>query len=92
MVLSWRASLSRGTLQGKIVACPLHAAKFDVTTGRNVSGIQLSMPPEMMQKIPPEARAMFQKTGEIISEIDMQPLLNYKVEVMGDSIYLDGEA
>ncbi len=45
------------------------------------------MPPEMMQKIPPEARAMFQKTGEVISEIDI-----HKVEVMGDSIYLDGEA
>ncbi len=28
-----RASLSRGTLDGNIVTCPLHGAKFDVRTG-----------------------------------------------------------
>jgi nitrite reductase/ring-hydroxylating ferredoxin subunit len=31
-------SLSQGTLTGKIVTCPLHGAKFDVTTGKNVAG------------------------------------------------------
>lgn len=68
---------------------PLHRAKFDVTTGRNVAGINLSMPPEVMQKLPPELMAMFQKTGEIISEIEIQPLKTYKVAVKGDSIFLD---
>jgi nitrite reductase/ring-hydroxylating ferredoxin subunit len=47
-----RASLARGTLQGSVVTCPLHGAKFDVTTGKNAGGIQLSMPPELVQKIP----------------------------------------
>ncbi len=84
-----RASLSRGTLDGEIVTCPLHRAKFNVTTGRNTSGIQMSMPPELMQKIPPEVMAMFQKTGEIIADIDIQPLKTYKVVVKGDSIFLD---
>ncbi|MGI0090279.1 MAG: Rieske (2Fe-2S) protein [Nitrososphaerales archaeon] len=84
-----RASLSRGTLDGQIVTCPLHRAKFDVTTGRNVSGINMSMPPELMQKIPPEVMAMFQKTGEIISEIDIQPLKTYKVIVKDGSIFVD---
>jgi nitrite reductase/ring-hydroxylating ferredoxin subunit len=87
-----RASLARGTLEGNIVTCPLHGAKFDVTTGRNVAGIQMRMSPELMQKMPPEIIAMFQKTGEIISEIDIQPLKTYKVEVKGGSIYLDTEA
>ena len=87
-----RSSLSLGSLQGNIVTCPLHGAKFDVSTGRNVSGIQLSMPPELMKKLPPEVTAMFQKTGEIISEIDIQPLKTYSVEVQGDSIYLSREA
>ncbi len=87
-----RASLARGSLQGKIVTCPLHGAKFDVTTGRNVSGIQMSMPPELMQKIPPEVIAMFQKTGEIISEIEIRPLRTYRVEIRGDSVYLENEA
>ncbi len=29
--------LSAGTLQGKILTCPVHGAKFDVTDGRVVS-------------------------------------------------------
>lgn len=84
-----RASLSRGTLDGEIVTCPLHRAKFDVTTGRNVAGINMSMPPEIMQKIPPEIMVMFQKTAEIVSEVEIQPLKTYKVELKGNSIYLD---
>jgi 3-phenylpropionate/trans-cinnamate dioxygenase ferredoxin subunit len=30
--------LSKGSLEGKIVTCPRHGAKFDVTTGKVVSG------------------------------------------------------
>lgn len=30
--------LSRGSLEGKIVTCPKHGSKFDVTTGKAVSG------------------------------------------------------
>jgi 3-phenylpropionate/trans-cinnamate dioxygenase ferredoxin subunit len=32
------ASLSRGTLAGHVVECPLHFARFDVRTGKLVSG------------------------------------------------------
>lgn len=28
--------LSKGTLEGNVVTCPRHHAKFDVTTGKNV--------------------------------------------------------
>ena len=84
-----RASLSRGTLEGAIVTCPLHRAKFDVTTGRNVAGINFGMPPDLVAKLPPEMVAMFQKTGEIISDIQILPLKTYKVEMKGDSVYLD---
>ena len=86
-----RASLARGTLEGSVVTCPLHGAKFDVTTGVNVSGIQMRMPPEMMQKLPPEMIAMFQRTSEIVSDIEIRPLRRYKVEMKGDSIYVDKE-
>jgi 3-phenylpropionate/trans-cinnamate dioxygenase ferredoxin subunit/naphthalene 1,2-dioxygenase system ferredoxin subunit len=87
-----RASLSRGSLNGQIVTCPLHSAKFDVTTGRNVSGVENHMSPELMQKIPPEVMTMFQKSSEITSEIDVESLKTYKVEVKGDSIYLGGSS
>lgn len=30
--------LSKGTLEGNIVTCPVHGSKFDVKTGKNVSG------------------------------------------------------
>jgi 3-phenylpropionate/trans-cinnamate dioxygenase ferredoxin component len=30
--------LSKGKLEGKIVTCPKHSSKFDVTTGKCVSG------------------------------------------------------
>jgi 3-phenylpropionate/trans-cinnamate dioxygenase ferredoxin subunit len=30
--------LSKGSLEGSIVTCPKHGAKFDVTTGKVVSG------------------------------------------------------
>ena len=33
-----QASLSKGTLEGPIVECPLHFAQFDVRTGKLVSG------------------------------------------------------
>jgi 3-phenylpropionate/trans-cinnamate dioxygenase ferredoxin subunit len=30
--------LSRGNLEGKIVSCPRHGSKYDVTTGKNITG------------------------------------------------------
>jgi nitrite reductase/ring-hydroxylating ferredoxin subunit len=87
-----RASLARGTLEGNIVTCPLHGAKFDVTSGRNTEGIQMHMSPELMQKMPPEVVAMFQRMGDLLSDIDVRPLKTYKVDVKGDSVYLDREA
>src|SRR5215213_330074 len=30
------APLSMGTLNGKVVTCPLHGARFDVTTGKKI--------------------------------------------------------
>ena len=87
-----RASLARGTLEGSVVTCPLHHAKFDVTTGKNVGGVQMSMPPEIMQKIPQEVMMMFQKSAEIVGEIEIEPLKTYKVTVRGGSVYLqDGK-
>jgi 3-phenylpropionate/trans-cinnamate dioxygenase ferredoxin component len=34
--------LSKGKLEGKIVTCPRHGAKFDVTTGKSVSGPKIA--------------------------------------------------
>ena len=84
------ASLARGTLQGKVVTCPLHAAKFDVTTGKNLSGPQMHMPPEVMQKLPQEMLTMMKNTADIIAEIQVEPLKTYKVATRDASIFLEG--
>jgi nitrite reductase/ring-hydroxylating ferredoxin subunit len=34
--------LSKGSLEGNIVTCPLHGSKFDVTTGKAVSGPKIA--------------------------------------------------
>jgi len=81
------ASLSRGTLSGNVVTCPLHMATFDVRTGKNLAGPQLMMSTEVMQKLPQEMLVMFKRTGEILSEIQVEPLKTYNVEVKGDSRY-----
>jgi nitrite reductase/ring-hydroxylating ferredoxin subunit len=33
-----KGDLSKGTLEGKILTCPIHGSKFDVTTGKNTLG------------------------------------------------------
>jgi 3-phenylpropionate/trans-cinnamate dioxygenase ferredoxin component len=33
-----KGELSKGKLEGKIITCPLHGSKFDVTTGECISG------------------------------------------------------
>ena len=33
-----KGDLSKGKLEGKIVTCPVHGSKFDVTTGECISG------------------------------------------------------
>jgi hypothetical protein len=52
----------------------------------------MSVAPELTQKIPSEMLAMFQRTSEIISDIGIQSLMTYEVEVKGDSIYLENGA
>jgi nitrite reductase/ring-hydroxylating ferredoxin subunit len=34
--------LSKGKLEGKIVTCPKHGARFDVTTGESISGPKIA--------------------------------------------------
>jgi 3-phenylpropionate/trans-cinnamate dioxygenase ferredoxin component len=37
-----KGDLSKGKLEGKIVTCPKHGSKFDVTTGECISGPKIA--------------------------------------------------
>lgn len=84
-----KAPLHKGTLNGNVVTCPLHSAQFDVTTGEKLRGAQFMMPDDVVQKLPQEMLAMFKKTGEIISEIPVEPLKTFKVNIQGNSIFVE---
>jgi nitrite reductase/ring-hydroxylating ferredoxin subunit len=83
------APLHRGTLEGNVVTCPLHAAQFDVMSGRSLRGPQPMMSQEIIQKMPQEMLVMLKKTSEILSEIQIEPLKTFKVNVEGNSVFLE---
>lgn len=84
-----RTSLARGKLDGNVIQCALHEAKFDVTTGRNVAGIKMRTPTEAMKSMSPEMVARFEKAAQMVAAVEVKHLKTYKVEVKGDSIFLD---
>ncbi len=43
--------LSKGSLSGKVVKCPRHGAKFDVTTGERVAGPAQKSEPRFEVKV-----------------------------------------
>jgi len=73
------APLSMGKLDGKRVTCPLHAAVFDITTGKNIEGIKLAAPQGV--ELPKEITEMFARTMQIVQKVKIQPLKTYPVKV-----------
>lgn len=82
------ARLSMGKLEGKIIICPLHFARFDVTTGE-----LLAEPAELklgdMSKFPPEFTQTMARMGEILAKIKTYDLRVYPVKVKGDGILVN---
>jgi len=82
-----KAALSKGKLKGSVVECPLHFARFDVRTGKALSGPdfgRLRIPG--MENLGPEAVALFQRTGEILADVECEDVPKYQVRVQGDSV------
>jgi nitrite reductase/ring-hydroxylating ferredoxin subunit len=80
-----KAALSKGKLEGSVIECPLHFARFDVRTGKVLRGpdfgrLQLAG----LEKLGPEAAAMFQRIGEIIADVQCEDVPTYQVRVQGD--------
>jgi nitrite reductase/ring-hydroxylating ferredoxin subunit len=82
------ARLSMGKLEGTTIICPLHFARFDISTGELQAG-----PAEMnlgdMSKLPPEFVQTMAHMGEIISKIKTYDLRVYPVKILGTSILVN---
>jgi len=88
------ARLSLGTLTNIIVTCPMHFSRFDVTTGKLISGPKLegSGPADMFAKCPEEVqkamKQMFQRIGENQSLIKTYDLPVYEAKVDGNDLLI----
>ncbi len=82
------ARLSMGRLDGKTLICPLHFARFDVTTGELKAG-----PAEMnlgdVTKLPPEFVQTLTRMGEIIANIKTYDLRVYPIKIDGNDILVN---
>jgi nitrite reductase/ring-hydroxylating ferredoxin subunit len=79
------ASLAEGTLEGKVLTCAFHSARFDVTTGKKVSDAVV-LPPPAIDKAPPEMLPYLQKAGRLSAPIRTHDCPRYEVMVEGDAV------
>jgi nitrite reductase/ring-hydroxylating ferredoxin subunit len=82
------ALLSMGTLNGKIVTCPLHFSRFDVTTGKKISG-PVEAKIEGMDKLPAPFLAYMKRLGEIMAPVKTYDVKVFPVRVDGPGIFID---
>jgi nitrite reductase/ring-hydroxylating ferredoxin subunit len=79
------ARLSRGNINQNIVTCPLHEAKFDITSGKKIGEPVLDIPPGM-GSLPPNWQKFMGFVAEELSFIKTFGQEIYDVKVEGDSI------
>jgi nitrite reductase/ring-hydroxylating ferredoxin subunit len=80
------APLSMGTLNGKVVTCPLHGARFDVTTGKKVGEPMAPDPSKFPEPIPESLQKMFARSAEIASKIKTSDQPTYETRVEGNRV------
>jgi len=76
------APLSMGAMNGKVVTCPMHGARFDVTTGKKIAEPMALDPSKLPEPLPESLQKMFAHSAEIQSKIKTydQPIYETKVE------------
>lgn len=80
------APLSMGTLNGKVVTCGMHGARFDVTTGKKV-GEPMALDPSMFpEPLPQSLQKMFAHSAQIQSKIKTYDQPTYEAKVEGNRI------
>jgi nitrite reductase/ring-hydroxylating ferredoxin subunit len=80
------APLSMGALNGKVVTCPMHGARFDVTTGKKVAEPMALDPSKFPEPIPESLQKMFARNVEIMSKIKTYDQAIYETKVEGNRV------
>lgn len=80
------APLSMGTLNGKVVTCAMHGARFDVTTGRKVGEPMAADPSKFPEPMPESLQKMFARSSEIMSKIKTFDQPTYETKVEGNRV------
>src|SRR5487761_417845 len=63
--------LSSGTLRENAVACGMHGARYDITTGKNISGPQMSGASAMLRQLslPENIQKAMERQGKLAAEV-----------------------
>jgi nitrite reductase/ring-hydroxylating ferredoxin subunit len=80
------ASLSLGSLNGKVITCPLHGAQFDVTTGKKVRDFNLTVP--SLDRLPDDFKKYTKYALGLVGSIKIHDQENYKLIIESDRIKL----
>lgn len=80
------ASLSMGSLNGKVITCPLHGAQFDVTTGKKVRDFNLTVP--SLDRLPDDFKKYTKYALGLVGSIKIHDQENYKLIIESDRIKL----
>jgi nitrite reductase/ring-hydroxylating ferredoxin subunit len=80
------APLSMGTLNGKVATCPMHGARFDVTTGKKVGEPMTPDPSKFPEPIPEGLQKMFARSAEIMSKVKTYDQPTYETRVEGNRV------
>jgi nitrite reductase/ring-hydroxylating ferredoxin subunit len=80
------APLSIGHIQDSILTCPMHGARFDITTGKKVSDPK--MPSFNIGSLPVNMQKYMEYAGQLLSLIKTYDQDSYEVRVEGNSIKL----
>jgi nitrite reductase/ring-hydroxylating ferredoxin subunit len=80
------APLSMGTLNGKVITCPMHGARFDVTTGKKVGEPMSPDPSKFPEPIPESLQKMFERSAEIMSKVKTYDQPTYETRVEGNRV------
>lgn len=82
------ARLSGGRLEGTVVTCPAHGSRFDLATGKNITGPVLADLPGL-GLLSPRARAMAREKAAEMAAARVGDLPAYRVQVENGRVLVE---